>query len=43
MSEYLPMMLFGIFGLIAGVLSFKFPETHNRKLPDTIEEAIELI
>ena len=34
----LPAVIFGGFSLAAGVASFFLPETHNKKLPDTIEE-----
>lgn len=31
--------LFGIVGILAGFLSMTFPETLNKKLPDTIDQA----
>lgn len=34
--------MFSVMGLTSGVLSLFFPDTHNVKLPDTIEEAINL-
>ncbi|XP_026286905.1 organic cation transporter protein isoform X1 [Frankliniella occidentalis] len=37
--ESLPVILFGTMSLISGLLALVFPETHNTKLPDTIEEA----
>ncbi|XP_017772586.1 PREDICTED: organic cation transporter protein-like [Nicrophorus vespilloides] len=38
----LPLVLFGIMGTISAFLSLLFPETLNTKLPDTIEEAINI-
>ncbi|XP_039228739.1 organic cation transporter protein isoform X2 [Drosophila yakuba] len=38
----LPLLLFGSLSLVAGLLSLLLPETFNRKLPDTVEEAIAL-
>ena len=35
----LPLMIFGAFGLSAGVLSFFLPETSNISLPQTVEDA----
>ncbi|EDX06893.1 GD25780 [Drosophila simulans] len=40
--EPLPLLLFGTLSLVAGLLSLLLPETFNRKLPDTVEEAIAL-
>ena len=36
------MVIFGTVSIIAAVLAFKFPETRNDKLPESIEEAIRL-
>ncbi|XP_043642663.1 organic cation transporter protein isoform X2 [Drosophila teissieri] len=38
----LPLLLFGSLSLVAGLFSLLLPETFNRKLPDTVEEAIAL-
>lgn len=38
----MPLFLFGAFSVVAGVLSLSFPETANCKLPDTIEEVMNL-
>ena len=35
----LPSVIFGTFGVISGALVFLLPETMNRRLPTTIEEA----
>ncbi|XP_016943475.3 organic cation transporter protein isoform X1 [Drosophila suzukii] len=40
--EPLPLLLFGGLSMVAGLLSLLLPETFNRKLPDTVEEAIAL-
>ncbi|XP_017838012.1 organic cation transporter protein [Drosophila busckii] len=40
--EPLPLVLFGAFSMLAGLLSFLLPETFHKKLPDTVAEAIEL-
>lgn len=34
----LPFMLMGVLGLLAGMLSLILPETHHKKLPETIED-----
>lgn len=39
LMESLPVILFGSMSLVSGLLALVFPETHNTKLPDTIEEA----
>ena len=36
------MVTFGAMGIVAGLLAFRFPETRNDKLPDTIQEAMNL-
>ena len=38
----LPSVIFGVFGVLSGVLTFLLPETLNRKLPDTIQDAEEI-
>ena len=35
-------VIFGVLGLVSGVATFFLPETLNRKMPDTIEEAEEI-
>lgn len=37
-----PVIVFGVFSLIGGLISLYFPETLNKKLPDTLEEANKL-
>lgn len=37
--SFLPLVVFGLFAFIAGMLAFLLPETLGSKLPDTIEEA----
>nr|KAG5711197.1 hypothetical protein BaRGS_004841 [Batillaria attramentaria] len=39
-SKALPLIIFGAFAVTAGGLSLILPETLNRKLPDTIEDAV---
>ena len=34
----MPLVLFGILTMIGGILSVALPETHNRPLPDRIED-----
>lgn len=38
-SPALPMLIFGCSSILAGFLSLALPETHNKKLPETVEEA----
>ncbi|XP_064641400.1 organic cation transporter protein-like [Lineus longissimus] len=38
-SEAMPLIVFGLLSVIAGLTSFFLPETHNRPLPASIEEA----
>ena len=35
----IPLTVFGVAAIIGGLLSFTLPETANKKLPDSIEEA----
>ena len=38
----LPMTIFGVIGVTAGLLAFIFPETTGKKLPETMEEALHI-
>lgn len=38
-STVLPLLVFGAFAFVSGLLSILLPETLGIKLPDTIEEA----
>lgn len=38
-GKHAPVLLFGVISLIAGGLATFFPETYNKKLPDTMNEA----
>ncbi|XP_012937969.1 organic cation transporter protein [Aplysia californica] len=38
-SLALPAMIFGVLSLAAGLLAFILPETRNRNLPETVEDA----
>ena len=37
--SWLPSTLFGVLSVLAGLAALMFPETKNRKMPQTIEEA----
>jgi OCT family organic cation transporter-like MFS transporter 4/5 len=37
--EFLPLLIFGVFAFVSGLLAILLPETLGKKLPDTIEEA----
>lgn len=37
-----PMVIMGIVAIIAGIAALKLPETVGNKLPETMEEAIEI-
>jgi OCT family organic cation transporter-like MFS transporter 4/5 len=39
-GRVLPMSVFGASAVIVGLMSLILPETLNRKLPETIEDAI---
>lgn len=41
MGVALPLIIFGGLSVVAGVASLWLPETLNRKLPETIEDAID--
>lgn len=41
-SEILPLIMFAIIACTSGTLALLFPETLNTKLPDTIQEAINI-
>ena len=41
-NPYIPVVIFGLSALLAGIVSLKLPETKGRKLPDTVEEAEQL-
>lgn len=36
------MLLFGGMAVLAGLLALKLPETIGKKLPETVEEALDL-
>ena len=36
--KQMPLVLFGILTVIGGILCIALPETHNKPLPDTIED-----
>lgn len=38
----LPLMLYSGSAILSGLMVLQFPETFNTKLPDTIEEAINI-
>ena len=38
----LSMVIFGLIAITAGVLTFKFPETRNDKLPENMNDAMNL-
>ncbi|XP_074033457.1 solute carrier family 22 member 4 [Leptinotarsa decemlineata] len=42
MNHAAPLMIFGIIAVTAGILSLFFPETVDTKLPETIEEAVNM-
>lgn len=37
--DFLPLLIFGVFAFIAGILAILLPETLGKKLPDSFEEA----
>ena len=39
MARAIPLAIIGVATFVGGLLSFTLPETLNKKLPDTIEEA----
>ena len=41
-NPYVPVVIFGLSALLAGIISLKLPEAKGRKLPDTVEEAQQL-
>lgn len=38
-EDWIPLVIFGGAAVLGGLLTFLLPETLNKKLPDTIEEA----
>lgn len=38
----LPLIVFGVASLVSGLLVLQLPETRNTRLPDTVEEAIDI-
>ena len=40
--QVLQQMIFGVIGILAGLLSLLFPETTGRGLPETMEEALSI-
>lgn len=38
----LPLVVFGVVSIVSGVLVMQLPETRNTRLPDTVEEAIDI-
>ena len=40
--ESLPMIIYGSVGVIAGLFAVAFPETTGLKMPETIEEAVNI-
>ncbi len=40
--EPLPYLIYGTLGTVSGLLTFLLPETHGQKLPQTIQDAINL-
>lgn len=41
-STSLPLIMFGAMASASGLLALAFPETHNAKLPDTIQDALHI-
>ncbi len=39
---YVPMVIFGVTGLVAGILMFFMPETQGKPLPETLEETLQI-
>lgn len=38
----LPVLLYGTTSIVSALMVLQFPETFNTKLPDTIEEAVNI-
>ena len=39
----MPFLIFGVATLIGGLSAYLLPETKGKKLPDTIQEAVDMV